>query len=435
MSKLTSISLSPDQEGALALLLSPSWPSQVIFLTGKAGTGKSLVLREFSKRTKLASVVLAPTGLAALAVGGQTIHSFFRLPIRPIPPDDPDLRAGGRDFASLLEALDCVVIDEVSMVRADVLDAVDRVLRLNLRSDLPFGGKRLLLVGDVMQLEPVVTEDQEEFMADTYASPFFFDSRVVQTTGCRAIELTVAHRQANDDAFAAILDQVRVCDCRSLDSLNQRVVAAGPAEDAVTLTATRALARAVNERRLRSLRAEEVVLEGTISGVFEERDLPVDRLLRLRVGAQVMLVKNQERGRVNGSLGQVTRVGTDGVAVRFADGCESMVGAAQWERVKYRWDRKTRRLTQEVVGCFTQIPLVLAWGLTIHKAQGLTLDRVVVDVGRGAFAHGQIYVALSRVRTLDGLWLRVPLSERDMMLHPRLAEIAASGSRKLPHGD
>ena len=422
------IELSPDQRAAVDSI--PDMPTygRCIFITGRAGTGKSTVLRRFVGTTPLQTVVLAPTGLAAVQVGGQTIHSFFNFPLGPLQsdPDTVPLFKKGQPKRRLMEKLECLVIDEVSMVRADVMDAIDYSLRRNReRPDEPFGGVTVLCFGDLMQLEPIVKAGaDQEMMADRFESPFFFDSRSVREASLDVFELTTVHRHRDDAEFLFALNRVREGHTDELGLFNARVGADIGTEGVVTLTATNRRAGSINLQRLAGLPGAATVYRAVIQGKFG-RETPTEELLSLKAGAQVMFVKNG-RYWVNGSLGEVTELEAGRARVKLFEGDEVWAEPETWERKRYAWDSHAGRISSEPVGSFTQIPLKLAWALTIHKSQGLTLEKVRIDLDRPAFSHGQVYVALSRCRNLAGVSLARPLAESDVVVAERAAEFGST---------
>ncbi len=413
--------LSQEQHAVLHRL-ETAMPGAFVFVTGEAGTGKSTLLREFVTGTRLRTVVLAPTGLAAIQVGGQTVHSFFNFPLGPLAQDPdaiPQFRSGGAK-RRLIERLDCLVLDEVSMVRADVLDAIDYSLRRNRERDEAFGGCRVVAFGDVWQLEPVVQGGADaEMIQDRFASPFFFDAEVVRRTGLHVEHLATVHRQSDPHLLFA-LNKLRRGDASELSVFNDRVGAAIEGEGTVTLTATNARADAINAQRLAALPGPGQLFKGEVEGSFGEA-FPADRLLRLKVGAQVMFVKNGKEW-ANGTIGRVEGVEEGEVRVALAGGEVVTVGVEKWEKTRYTWDGAASRIGKEVVGSYVQLPLRLAWAVTVHKSQGLTLDRVVVEMDRRAFAHGQVYVALSRCRSLEGLSLVRRIDPSDLVVNPRVGE-------------
>jgi len=381
---------------------------QIMFVTGGAGTGKSTFIRELRARfPEKQSVVLAPTGVAALNAGGQTIHSFCRLPLRPVMPQD--IRE--IDEKEVVEALDLLIIDEVSMVRADVLDGVDAFLRINRKSELPFGGVQVVLVGDLFQLPPVVTSRDADLIGQLYATPHFFSARCLKGLKFFPIELEIVYRQ-RDASFASLLASIRDGEGAgdAVRRLNEACVGRALTGQHLILVPTRKAAAEENEARLAALpgkvRTYEARCEGSFVKAGEDR-LPAPLQLSLKPGAQVMFVRNDaERRWVNGTVGEVTALRDDKIVVRLDDGTTHDVETIEWQDIRYASDEKTKEIVDEVAGTFVQFPLMPAWAVTIHKAQGLTLARVMVDLARGAFAEGQVYVALSRCQTIGGLSLR-----------------------------
>lgn len=406
--------------------------SETFFLTGRAGTGKSTLLNYFRSNTGKKHIVLAPTGLAAIQVGGSTIHSFFGFPLREIIEDDPEIREWSATHPRLkiLWEAETIIIDEVSMVRADILDAVDQSLRLNLKNDIPFGGKQLILIGDVFQLPPVTSDNgrlQPE-NEDESTSPYFFASRVYRQCKPRIVELTKIHRQSDDD-FIFVLNRLRtgIADETDLDVLNVRCTDER-SDFGVTLTTTNSIADRVNDEELDDIISRPFFFSGVVEGKFPENNLPAPKTLTLKRGAQVMMVKNDASGRwVNGSIGKIETIDELEIRVRFKDGALHYVERVTWEHKSYVWDKKAHTITFSIEGTYRQFPLRLAWAITIHKSQGLTFDDVTIDLGKGAFAHGQLYVALSRCKTLEGIKLKRKILASDMMVD----ESVASFSRKM----
>lgn len=402
----------------------------MLFVLGRAGTGKTTLVRRLRMRPGADKmVILAPTGIAAINAGGQTIHSFFRLPPRLLDPENIQITRSNK----LWRKIDRIVIDEVSMVRVDLIDAMDVILRRARGDERPFGGVQMIFVGDFLQLPPVTPGPEGEMLRQLgYASPYAFSARAVSDlggeVGARYIALDTVHRQ-KDPKFIEILGKLRagrhVGD--ALQALNDRCV--GPHRDGampMLLTGTNARATRYNSEGLRSIHEEPKIYGGITTGTLEKERgrLPVPESLELKTGARVMAVKNDPGGRwVNGSLGTVWAVRDRKVRVRFDhDAVIAEVEPQTWESFKYDWDEDTKRVESEVVGSFKQIPLILAWAATIHKAQGLTLDDVRVDLEGGAFASGQAYVAISRARSLEGLSLTRPLRPNDFHLDPVLVE-------------
>ena len=414
---------------------------QSVFLTGKAGTGKSTFLKYICNHTKKKYVVLAPTGIAAINAGGVTLHSFFKLPLRPMLPDDPDLSLShGRIFEffkypkekrKIIAEVDLIIIDEISMVRADIIDCVDRILRVysgNMR--LPFGGKKLLFVGDVFQLEPVVPSDQKEILSLFYASPFFFSARVFKDINLVPIELQKVYRQT-DSVFINILDRIRNNAARKqeLDTLNGRYFPSFEPQNEdmyITLATRRDQVDFINEKKLAELPGEEYVSVGKIEGDFPESSLPTQLNLSIKEQAQVIFIDNDyERRWVNGTIGMVSGIDENGnVYVLLESGVEHLVEPTSWRNYKYKYNEKEKRIEEEIVGTFEQLPIRLAWAITVHKSQGLTFSRVVVDLTGGVFAGGQTYVALSRCTSLEGLVLKSKISSRDIFIRKEIVEFS-----------
>lgn len=414
---------------------------QSVFLTGKAGTGKSTFLKYICNHTKKKYVVLAPTGIAAINAGGVTLHSFFKLPFRPMLPDDPDLSLShGRIFEffkypkekrKIIAEVDLIIIDEISMVRADIIDCVDRILRVysgNMR--LPFGGKQLLFVGDVFQLEPVVPSDQKEILSLFYASPFFFSARVFKDINLVPIELQKVYRQT-DSVFINILDRIRNNAARKqeLDTLNGRYFPSFEPQNEdmyITLATRRDQVDFINEKKLAELPGEEYVSVGKIEGDFPESSLPTQLNLSIKEQAQVIFIDNDyERRWVNGTIGMVSGIDENGnVYVLLENGVEHLVEPTSWRNYKYKYNEKEKRIEEEIVGTFEQLPIRLAWAITVHKSQGLTFSRVVVDLTGGVFAGGQTYVALSRCTSLEGLVLKSKISSRDIFIRKEIVEFS-----------
>lgn len=408
-----------------------------VFMTGKAGTGKSTFLRYICANTKKTHVVLAPTGIAAVNVGGQTLHSFFKIPFKPLLPDDPEfsprrIRKTLRYSAEkikLIRKLDLIIIDEISMVRADVIDFIDKVLRIyanNMRE--PFGGKQLLFVGDVFQLEPVVTRDMREILRRYYKQFFFFNAHVFSSLGLVPIELRKIYRQT-DNHFVSLLDRVRISHATAADlyQLNTRYVADYAEEEGyvMTLATRRDTVDAINEEHMSALTTPEYTFEGEVTGTYPDNDLPTAKVLTLKKGAQVIFIRNDMDGRwVNGSIGIVSEVNESCIRVALEDGELHELEPEMWENIQYYYDEKEKKVMETLLGTFKQYPIKPAWALTVHKSQGLTFNKVVIDFAGGAFTSGQTYVALSRCTSLEGITLLKPLSQRDIIVSTAVTDFS-----------
>lgn len=399
--------------------------SDHLFITGKAGTGKSTLLDLFRRSTRKNIAILAPTGIAALRVQGQTIHSFFKFPPRLILPSDISHKPA---LARLVKKLEIIALDEISMVRADVLDGIDLMLRLHKKDPRPFGGVRLVVFGDIYQLPPIISSTEERrFFQTEYASPYFFASHVWQLLepNLQYINLTTVYRQT-DRAFIRLLDDIRNGDpdYDTLSDLNERVDPQAEDEGYIHLSPRNMTMQRINQQKLDSLSGEERTYLGTITGDYNAQYMPADPVLRLKEGAQVIFVKNDpERVFVNGSLGIITLLDTNSIRVRLTGGQEVEVARASWDMIRYRLeDGDESRIRPEVIGSYEQFPLKLAWAMSIHKSQGQTFDRVILDMEGGAFEYGQTYVALSRCRTLEGIILKRPLRPQDIMVDPRVVD-------------
>ena len=379
------------------------------FLTGRAGTGKTTFLRKVQQMVDKQFITLAPTGVAAILAGGDTIHSFFGLPMDVCTPGTMGKMNEAR-IQTLLHT-DTIIIDEVSMVRCDIIDAIDYTMRKTLRSMQPFGGKQVIFVGDMFQLPPVVKQGAErELMHDLYHTDdfFFYKADVIKRMRLVKIEFQKVYRQEDED-FLRILENVRLNKTtpENLMHLNGRVCQPTKEDGMViTLASLNRTADSLNQQRLAEIEAEEYTYEGTVTGKFEEKRFPVDMTLKLKVGAQVMFTRNDPQKRwVNGTIGTVTKLAKDEIQVTTDDGNTYVVPNCSWESYSYEYDREARKMKKEQTGTFTQYPLRLAWAITVHKSQGMTFDKMYLDLSRGMFAAGQLYVALSRVRSLNGLFL------------------------------
>ena len=383
------------------------------FLTGRAGTGKTTFLRNVQKMVDKQFITLAPTGVAAILAGGDTIHSFFGLPMDVCTPGTMGKMSEAR-ILTLIHT-DAIIIDEVSMVRCDIIDAIDYTMRKVLRSMQPFGGKQVIFVGDMFQLPPVVARREErELMQDLYraADCFFYKAAVIKRMRLVKIEFQKVYRQDDAD-FLQILENVRLNKVMPEDlmHLNHRVCLPSKEDGMViTLASRNCTADAINEKCLAEIDSDEYVYEGTVTGKFDEKRFPVDMTLKLKVGAQVMFTRNDQQKRwANGTIGTVAKLSKDEIQVAIDGGETYVVPNCSWESYSYEYDKDAKKLKKEVTGTFTQYPLKLAWAITVHKSQGMTFDKMYLDLSRGMFAAGQLYVALSRVKTLSGLFLSRPI--------------------------
>jgi hypothetical protein len=444
--------LSPDpvspSENSDVASAPPAWPSGVdvdrdfqrafdriesgapfIFITGRAGTGKSTLIHCLRAMTRRRYAVVAPTGVAALNAGGQTIHSFFRF--KPGPIDLEQIKR--LDHRRLYEKLEMLLIDEISMVRADLLDAMERFLRLNgPEPSLPFGGVQIVAVGDLYQLPPVISDPEEmRLFGEQYETEYFFSAHCLRREPMEMIELRTIYRQ-NEAVFVELLGRIRDGEQvqAAVDELNAACVRPGRDDGAITLASTNAIVDQINGMKMAMLPGNARSYHGLMNGKFgTQRILPAPMELVLKVNAQVMFTRNDADHRwVNGTLGRVVNMDSENVEVEVVheNGSDIFkVEPAIWESTRYRYDEKAGKIHSDVLGAFHQFPLVPAWAVTIHKSQGKTLDNIIIDLGTGAFAHGQVYVALSRCRTLQNIRLKKPLRVSDVQFDPRVREFHA----------
>lgn len=425
-----------------------------IFLTGKAGTGKTTFLRRLKDISPKRMVVVAPTGVAAINAGGVTIHSFFQLPFGPYLPESPrfsgesprtfpqnrefsaesrrDSHKFNREKVNILRSMDLLVIDEVSMVRADLLDAISDVLRRYRDRDKPFGGVQLLLIGDMQQLAPVAREEEWNLLKEHYASPYFFDSKALAESDYLCVELTHVYRQS-DDAFVALLNKIRDNrpDDETLEQLNKRYIPNFSPDDKegyITLTTHNYQAQRINEQKLAALPGKAYIYEAEVADDFPSYSYPTDERLELKLGAQVMFIKNDssgERQYYNGKIGKVVHINDQKIVVNDERGNDITVGRETWQNVKYAIHAETQEITETVIGSFSQYPLKTAWAITIHKSQGLTFEKAVIDAA-AAFSHGQVYVALSRCKTLEGMVLNSRITRQSLVADHQLEQYTSS---------
>ncbi len=415
-----------------------------IFLTGKAGTGKTTFLKNFRKTSPKRMVVTAPTGVAAINAGGVTLHSFFQMPFGPFVPGSEEhsqitQRRFNRKKINIIKSMDLLIIDEISMVRSDLLDGIDAVLQRYRRSNLPFGGIQLLMIGDLHQLSPVVKDTEWRILKQYYDSAYFFSSNALAKTELYPIELKHIYRQS-DSRFIDLLNSVRNNNLNEtgLKELNRRCnpdFSPDDVEGCITLCTHNRKADGINISKLLSVKNKKHTFDAEVEGEFPEHTYPTAGTLELKIGAQVMFVRNDpspEKLFFNGKIGEITQIGKSTISIRCpGERNLIIVEPAIWENIEYNLDEESGEIRENKIGTFTQYPLKLAWAITIHKSQGLTFDKAIIDA-QAAFAHGQIYVALSRCRTLEGMVLSSPLALRAMKTDPAVLHFTREGENNLP---
>ncbi len=414
---------------------------QSIFLTGKAGTGKSTFLKYVCKNVKKRHIILAPTGVAAINAGGCTLHSFFKLPFYPLLPDDPNFSTRNGNLQKflkystahrkLIKEVELVIIDEISMVRADIIDFIDKVLRVysqNMRE--PFGGKQVMFVGDVFQLEPVIKSDEKEILSKFYRTPYFFSANIFNYIDIVSIEFKKVYRQ-KDKVFINVLDNIRTnkagaYDLQLLNTRYNKDIEEKANDMYITLATRRDTVDFINEKKLAELPGEAITFQGEIKGDFPDSSLPTQIDLVLKEGAQIIFIKNDyERRWVNGTIGTISGIDDDGgIYVITEDGGEFKVERDCWRNIRYTYNEEEKKIEEEELGIFIQYPIRLAWAITIHKSQGLTFSNVIIDLTGGVFAGGQTYVALSRCTSLDGIQLKKQITKGDIFVRPEIVEFS-----------
>jgi len=399
-----------------------------LFITGRAGTGKSTLLNLFTSTTKKRAVVLAPTGIAALQVRGQTIHSFFRLPPKMINPSEITKRKNHWIY----KKVQTIIIDEISMVRVDMLDIIDHFLQVNRENSQPFGGVQMIFFGDLYQLPPIIADPVERsVITGKYESPYFFSAAVMERLeSFELIELHKVFRQ-EEKHFIRLLDNIRMrhFDYDDMEDLNQRHVAISEEEDEyyITISTRNNIVDSINKKKLEAIDMPSFYFPAKVSGQFNPGTYPTKAILELKLGAQVMFVKNDPQKQfVNGTIGKIVQVTQDKLTVSVQNRDETTtyveVERLVWEMTKYAIDKNANQIISEVTGSFTQYPLKLAWAITVHKSQGQTFDKVIIDIGTGAFEYGQTYVALSRCRTMGGIILKRPIKPTDVLVDDRVTD-------------
>jgi len=419
---------------------------KLVYLTGKAGTGKTTFLKYIKETTDKNTVVLAPTGVAAINAGGVTIHSFFQIPFGPFVPNDSRLRTNAtgsenketiyttfkysEDKRKIIQNLELLIIDEISMVRADMLDVIDKILGVvRQKPCLPFGGVQVILIGDTFQLPPIADNEQWRILSQFYKTPFFFSSKVIEQNTPLYIELKKIYRQ-NEQEFIDLLNRVRVNQVsqNDLSILNAKYnpTFSGNGNDYIILATHNHIVNETNLTKLNKLETELFTYEANITGIYPDKHKPTDHFLKLKVGAQIMFVKN-DTGEIkkyyNGKIGKIKALQKSSIIVIFDNETEVEVERTEWSNIKYTYDKKQKKIVEEIIGTFEQFPIRLAWAITVHKSQGLTFEKVIADLGR-AFTSGQVYVALSRCTSFNGLMLKTQLNNNAIKTDPRVIEFA-----------
>ena len=414
------IKLGTDQKAVFELIENKS---ESVFVTGGAGTGKSLLLKYFVNNTTKRCIVVAPTGVAALNAGGQTIHSLFKLSFEIQEMKDIYV---GTELKYLLNNIDTLIIDEVSMVCVDIMEIINKKLQIARENNEPFGGVQLVLFGDLFQLPPVISDkDGYRYLDDTYGSVFFFSAPSIKKMQLKVIELKENFRQ-NDKSFVSILNCIRKGDriSSSLIELNKRTCEKLPSEETIILSGRNETVTKINHDRLLKIDSEEFIYEASVVGDFKESAFPTEKFLKLKVGAQVMMMKNDTTGKkrwVNGTIGTIEALSENLIEVKI-NGVIHAVDKAMWENHQYHYDADIKELSKDVIGVYKQFPLRLAWAITIHKSQGQTFSSVIIDLRQGAFSSGQTYVALSRCRTLEKTYLLSPIKYSDILVSNKIIE-------------